>query len=179
MTALAHGASIGDRNAATPVRGGMWCDPGQHGSDYAADARRIMAENPCSGGWRRRQLQACRGHHPRAAGSGRMVLWQRHRDYFHPQTFTLYDIAEDPALWVVEQISTCLCVSREWVWRVRTIVDDLPHTAEDLGLPWRLDSGAVRPGFTVRLEAANGRWLWTLTGEPAPCCGGYLARWPD
>ncbi|WP_293002597.1 hypothetical protein [Mycobacterium sp.] len=179
MTVLAPGPGVGARDAATQVRGEQRCARGLQVGDYAADARRIMAENPCNGGWRRRQLQACHGHHPRTAGAGCMVLWQRHRDYFHPQTFTLYDVAEDPALWVVEQISTCLCVSREWVWRVRTIAEDLPRVAEDLGLPWRLDHGGLRQGFAVRLEAANGRWLWRLTGEPAPCCGGYLARWPD
>lgn len=155
------------------------CDRARSFGDYAADAWRIMAEHPSSRGWRKVESRPCRGRHPRTVGTRRMVLWQRCRDYFDPETFVFYDAADDSPLWVAEQLSTCLCVSELWAWRVRMLVDDFPQVADELGLPWRIDAGALRPGLTVRLEAANGQWLWRLTGEPAACCGGYLARWPD
>jgi hypothetical protein len=105
-----------------------------------------------------------------------MVLWQRRREYFDPETFALYDVAEDPPLWVAEQVSTSICVKPSWVWRIRTLG---PLVANDIGLPWRIADGELRPGLPVRLETANGQWLWQLTGQPAPCCGGHLAWWPD
>lgn len=146
---------------------------------YAADARRIMAEHPSSRGWQKVEPRPCGGRHPRTVGSRHMVLWRRNRDYFHPDTYRVYDLAEDPPLWVAEKLSTGLCVSELWVWRVRTLVEDHPLVTDNLGCPWRIDDGALRSGLNVRLAVANGHWLWKLTGEPAPCCGGYLARWPD
>lgn len=144
--------------------------------DYSAEAQRIMAEHPSSQGWTSVQSRWCGGRHPRSPGSRPMVLWRRRREYFHPETFAAYDVADDPPLWVAEQLSTSLCVTRRWAWGVRALG---PLIASDLGLPWRIGAGELRPGLTVRLETSNGRWLWKLTGEPAPCCGGYLARWPD
>lgn len=157
--------------AVDEVHGG-WRVAGRPVGDYSAEARRIMAEHPSVLGWQKRDLRPCGGRHPRTPGAGPMVLWRRSRDYYHPDTCRAYDIAEDPPLWVAEQLSTGLCVSEHWVWRIRTVLEDFPLAAADLGLPWHIDDGARRPGFTVRLEVANGQWLWRVTGEPGPVLRG-------
>lgn len=96
--------------------------------DYAADAQRIMAEHPSTLGWEKRESRSCGGRHPSTPGAGRMVLWRRRRDYSHPETHRVYDIAEDPPLWVAQQLPTGLCVSEEWARQLRTF-DDFPLAA--------------------------------------------------
>ena len=142
----------------------------------ADSARQIMAEHPSIIGWQRTESRSCGGQHPaRPPGAGPLVLWRRQRDYFDDETGQLLSLTDDPPLWVVERISTALCVGKLWVHRIRLA----KGLVADMGIPWDISDGELGPGSTVTLATANGRWVWELVGERSCCCGGYLARWAD
>lgn len=132
----------------------------------AESAHRIMAEHPSENGWQRLESRSCRGRHPRTPGQGPQVYWRRRRDFV--------DLNADPALWVVEQVSSAICVQSSF-YRTITILQESPFAAELT--PW-LIRGPLAPGSRVYLTVANGNWVWQLTDDRS-CCGGYLARWPD
>jgi hypothetical protein len=133
----------------------------------AASADQIMAAHPSSCGWHRIESRSCGGQHGTSIpGSGRMVLWRRERQYFNDDTFELLEPAADPPLWVAQRVSTAPCVTQRWVRCIRKLT---PLVAEGLGIPWSISAGEVGPGSTVVLTVANGRWVWELTGDPAPC----------
>lgn len=146
--------------------------------ELAASAHEVMAAHPSEAGWHRVEAQSCGGGHPKTAGTRPMVLWRRRRDMFDSRYEPL-DLAVDPPLWVAEHVTTALCVTDRWVWMQREGPGALEIVIRDLGRPWQISPGPIAPGTTVTLTTANGRWVWALTGEPAKCCGGYLARWPD
>ena len=148
----------------------------------AESAKRIMAEHPSELGWHRVASSSCGGTHAaadRIPGAGDLVLWRRLPNYYDPNTFRLLDAAEDPPLWVAEQITTALCCGTRFVHIHRELVPASDALRRELGQPWTITPGSPKPGATVTLTAENGRWVWELTGERSPGCGGYLARWAD
>jgi hypothetical protein len=149
-----------------------------HANDCAA-APLIMAENPSEMGWQRLSTRGCGGRHdkPPLPGEQSTILWRRRRNYFDPD-FRRTDPSTDAPLWVAEQVGTTLCVTDRWALMQRVIATS-PTILRDIGQPWTISPGDIQQGSTVTLTVENGRWVWELTGDPAPCCGGYLARWPD
>ena len=145
--------------------------------DGIASARQFMADHPSSEGWHKVESRGCGGgHRCTIPGSGRMVLWRRSREYIDLSTGEILDVAADPPLWVAEQVSTALCVTERWVWRIRHA---MPIVVDHIGTPWSVVGDDLRLGAVVVLTVANGRWVWELTGDRDRCCGGYVARWAD
>ena len=77
---------------------------------------------------------------------------------------------------MAEQVSTALCVTERWVWRIRHA---MPIVVDHIGTPWSVVGDDLRLGAVVVLTVADGRWVWELTGDRDRCCGGYVARWAD
>lgn len=140
-------------------------------------AAEIMAAHPSEGGWQRLDTEGCGGRHEKLpVDNGGTVLWRRRREYF--TRFVDLDVTDDPPLWVAERVGVSLCITTRWV-QMNRIVRDCDIIRRDMGVPWVVSDGDLAAGMTVTLTTENGRWIWVVTGEPAPCCGGYTARWPD
>lgn len=141
----------------------------------AASAQRFMAENPSSLGWKRHQGGSCGGGHRSGlwVGDG-LIYWRRPRDMFDDTTYRMLDPADDPVLWVAESVPPALCCSDFFFW-----ANTLPAIRALDVTPWSVSTPAPKAGATVRLDTANGSWVWQIVGERDCVCGGWMARWPD
>ncbi len=76
--------------------------------------------------------------------------------------YRLLDAAEDPVLWVAELVPPALCCSRRFFWA------NTRPALRALGIgPWSVSAPEPEAGATVRLDTANGPWLWqVLWGAP-------------
>lgn len=142
--------------------------------ELAASAHRVMAEYPSRSGWRRHEARPCGGEHRSASGlGGGLVYWRRPRELFD-EAFGLLDPDVDPVLWVAEQVPPTLCCNDFFFW-----ANSLTAVQELQVSPWSVSTSSPKAGATVRLDTANGSWIWQLIGQPDCRCGGWIARWPD
>lgn len=149
-----------------------------HRGALSVSAHEIMAANPSRTGWLRHESRACRGRHtPYSGQRSGLIYWRRRRDLFDDE-FRLLTVQDDPPMYIVEMVGTGLCVTDYWV-RMQRMILSYEVIRRDIGQLFTISPGPVAPGMTITLTAANGSWIWIVTEDKSPCCGGYTARWPD